>query len=147
MQPELYTDYLAYDSLINQYVLTEQALMEYCAIDLRAELAATNGTAPDLQVLVFCRRVSQLVYGVMRGRVLSGSERLQDYAIDQFTEAKSILFRALCAQAYFMRYEGDLKLSMDETMRRLAIDDEVINILNETVPQLGHSLVYSGVWR
>ncbi len=143
---ESYNDYMNFDELTGQFVLTEKALTEYCAIDLRSELTSTRATSPDMQIKVFNRRVSQLVYGAMRNRVMLGCEHAQDWAVYNLPDARGKLFRALCAQATFMCYNGDQKLSMDESLRRLAVDDEVLNILGENVHELGHSLIYGGAW-
>lgn len=143
---EVYNDYMYFDELTGQFVLTEKALTDYCAIDLRSELAETQEAAPETQINAFCRRVSQLVYGVLRESVMTGAEHIQAWAIQRLPDARSKLFRALCAQATFMRYNGDQKLSMDESLRKMALDDEVMNILGENVCGLGHSLIYAGVW-
>ena len=146
MGVEIYNDYMYFDELTGQFVLTEKALTDYCAIDLRSELAATQATSPDTQINVFCRRVSQLVYGVMRNCVMAGAEDLQNYAILCLPDAREKLFRALCAQATFMSYVGDQKYSTEERLRKMAIDDEVYSILEENVCGLRHSLIYAGAW-
>ena len=143
---DVYNDYMLLDSLTGHYILTEKALTDYCAIDLRAELAETQAAAPDVQINALCRRVSQLVYNVLHDGVMTGMEKLQSCAIMNIPEARSKLFRALCAQATFMRYNGDQKLAMDKSMRMLAIDDTVYSILEEDVCALGHSLLYAGCW-
>lgn len=63
MQNQLYIDdYMIFDETTGHYVLTEKAIVERCAVDIRARLTAANAAAPEAIINRLCRTVSDDIY-------------------------------------------------------------------------------------
>lgn len=138
-----YSDELMrYDELTNMYYLTEQALKRR-GIDLRTRLAMTNSPSPEYVINGLLETVSELIYNYIHEFSLSNCR--QDYIINSFSQARSIVYKALLQQAVYMLKVGNLSLSVDENVRKLAIDNSAKATLNTTITEIGASILYRGV--
>ncbi len=138
-----YSDELMrYDELTNMYYLTEQALIRR-GIDLRARLAMTNAPSPEYVITGLLETVSELIYNFIHQQ--SHNNCRQDEIINRVEQARSIVYKALLQQAVYMLKVGNLTLSVDENVRRHAIDTSAIATLSTTITEIGASILYRGV--
>lgn len=137
-----YSDELMrYDELTNMYYLTEQALI-LRGIDLRARLSMTNSPSPEYVINGLLETVSELIYNYIHE--FSMNNEYQDKIINHIEQARSIVYKALLQQAVYMLKVGNLTLSVDENVRRHAIDTSAISTLSTTITEVGASILYRG---
>jgi hypothetical protein len=138
-----YSDELMrYDELTNMYYLTEQALVRR-GIDLRTRLSMTNSPSPEYVINGLLITVSELIYNYIHS--FSQYNAKQDEIINRVEQARSIVYKALLQQAVYMLKVGNLTLSVDENVRRHAIDSSAIATLSTTITEVGASILYQGV--
>ena len=58
---------MRFDETLNQYILTEAALLKF-GVDIRARLFATSGVAPENEINYAVYRVSNIIYERRYGR-------------------------------------------------------------------------------
>lgn len=135
-------DNMRFDEKLNRYVLTEKALLNM-GIDLRSRLAARKATSPELLIDNKLNAVSRRVYGFLHK--YSVNNRWQDNVIATAPSARNIIYEALKAQTEFELNVGNLYLSVDESKIKLAISEEVEQILLQPICEIGRSILYTGV--
>jgi hypothetical protein len=121
----------------NRMILTEDALRDN-GIDLRANGMGTEG------ILFFNKRVSALLYGYISR--FSQNEEMQKYWISSLEGAKRNFYNALVAQSYYMAFVGDKTLEGTQDGKLFAIDAVAMDELNKTIPELGCTLTYAGIY-
>lgn len=135
-------DNMIFDENLNQYLLTETALMNY-GVNLRARLSSTSGVSPESQINYAVYRVSNIIYGFIHEHNTNTS--LQDYYLAKVPSLRQIIFKAMLAQALYMFNVGALDDSTDERLRSMAITNEAIRELNKDVPELRlPTILYTG---
>ncbi len=140
---EPYSDELMrYDELTNMYYLTEEALIRR-GVNLRARLTMTNAPSPEYVINGLLETVSEMIYNYIHD--FSHNNCRQDMIINTSSQARSLLYKALLQQAIYMLKVGNLSLSVDEDVRKKAIDQNAINTLNTTITEVGASITYLGV--
>lgn len=138
-----YSDELMrYDELTNMYYLTEQALVRR-GIDLRTRLSMTNSPSPEYVINGLLITVSELIYNYIHS--FSQYNSKQDKIINHIEQARSIVYKALLQQAVYMLKVGNLSLSVDENVRKQAIDYSAKVTLDTIIVEMGIPLTYSGV--
>ena len=65
-------DLIRYDELLNQYVLTKDALV-YFGVDVRSRLSDTSGIAPETQINYVTYKTSNIHSWFQRGQRIAGS--------------------------------------------------------------------------
>lgn len=138
-----YSDNLMrYDSLTNMYYLTEEALVRR-GIDLRTRLAMTQAPNPEYVINGLLETVSEMIYNYIHE--YSHFNSLQDKIINHIEQARSLIYKALLQQAVYMLKVGNLSLSIDDAVRRRAIDQNAKQTLNTTIAEIGRPITYAGV--
>lgn len=145
MQYPYSDDFMRYDEVTGHYVLTERALVERLAVDLRSRLAETSTVNPENVIENFLRTVSDMVYEYVH--TYNADNSGQDRWIATLPEFRPILQRAMEYQAMYVAHVGNLYLSVDANERENAIDVLCKNILGTVVPRLGVSILYTGAIR
>ena len=135
---------MMYDSLLNEYVLTPAAA-EGLGISLTGRLRQKGAVNAEIVARNVLEEVSNMVYAYLHRFVFD--ENLQDLAVATLPSARPIIKNALKAQFKYYMQVGNLSRSTDENKRKLAMDETAKSILDRELPELGHSLVYSGPWR
>lgn len=138
-------DYMTFNKLTGRYVLTEQAFKEF-GYDIRSQIIEGGMVTPENIINGFMRTVSDMVYGYIHQ--FSGNNARQDAFIATVPELRQIIMQAMLYQAAYMYANGNLSLSTKPEERERAIDNTCIDMLNQTVPSLGASILYSGegIW-
>ena len=134
-------DLIRYDELLNQYVLTKDALV-YFGVDVRSRLSDTSGIAPETQINYVTYKTSNMIYGYIHG--FNADNALQDHYISTLDSLRKILFKAMIEQVMDMFKVGVLDDSLDINERAMAISPAAIRELNVTVPELGVCILYRG---
>ena len=134
-------DFMRFDNDLNQYVLTEAALLKF-GVDIRARLSATSNIAPENEINYAVYRVSNLIYGYIHDH--NANNPLQDFYIAHCPSLRQVMFKAMIAQLLYMFRVGALDDSTDEKERGMAITNEARRELNRTVPELGVCILYTG---
>lgn len=135
-------DYMLFDELTNRYVLTEKALLSR-GINIRAETAETDTVTPEAVIENLVRLASDMIYAFIHQH--SANNMLQDCLIAQVPSLRPIIYRVMLYQAVYVYQNGNLYLSTGENERKKAIDPLAVQELGLTVPELGTSILYSGV--
>lgn len=142
-QIQPYSDELMrYDELTNMYYLTEEALIRR-GIALRARLAMTNSPSPEYVINGLLETVSEMIYNYIHS--FSTNNECQDVIINHVEQARSIVYKALVQQAVYMLKAGNLSLSVDENIRRNAIDQNAKTTLDTVIRDIGRPITYTGV--
>lgn len=134
-------EYMVVDELTGHYVLTEAALLSR-GIDLRARLSETSTVSPENVINNVLQTASDMIYQFIHDH--NFSNQMQDYMILKVPSARQIIYRAMLYQAVYVCTVGNLYLSKDKTERTAAIDVLAQSILNNVMPEAGHSLLYTG---
>lgn len=135
-------DYMVFDTISNQYVLTEAALKSR-GFDLRNEVITGDFVNPEAVIQGFFMFVSDTVYAYLHN--FAADTTRQNFLIATVPSLRNIILRAMLWQAIHMYKNGDGWLSDDKNVQDTAIDKRCISILNENVPELGQSILYCGV--
>lgn len=136
-------DYMFYNERSGHYELTEKALMEMYGINIRARIAQNSTINPEIVIQNFVRTVSDMVYQFIHEHNVDNCR--QDYLISHIPELRDIIQRAMGYQAVYVMNVGNLYLSPKPEERAAAIDYLCQSVLNNVVPGLGVSILYSGV--
>lgn len=133
-------DYMVFNKLTGRYVLTEQAFTDF-GYDLRSQIIDSY-TSPENIIQGFFRTVSDMVYGYIHS--FSANNMLQDYFIASLSSLRPTIMQAMLYQAAFMYLNGNLTLSTKPEDKAAAIDTTCRDYLDQTVPELRTSILYSG---
>ena len=139
-----YSDnFLKYDEITGQYVLTEDALVAN-GTNLRQRLEYNRSIDPTAIILRHLTRVSDVIYSFIHS--YSNENERQNHAIQIIPSLRVMIYRAMLAQSEYMLLHGDLTRSTDEKKRALAIDNTAKQILETTNKELGVSILYAGCY-
>lgn len=134
-------DNMTWDEEWQRYTLTEAGLRAH-GVNLRPMLEAGLAEDTTLDIVEFCRIVSDLIYNYIHSFTVRNS--LQDHWIASSSQARQIIERAMARQAQYMAARGNLSQSLDERHRDMDIDKSASGILSTTIPELGYALTYAG---
>lgn len=135
-------DYMRYDEASGHYVLTEKALMEKCGVNLRARMSETALVSPEVAIERVVTTVSDMIYQFIHEHNVNNAR--QDCLISTVPELREIVQKAMIYQAIYVLNVGNLYLSTKPEERAVAIDYLAQSVLNNTVPCLGVSILYTG---
>lgn len=136
-------DYMRFDDVTKQYVLTETALMSK-GINLRARLEENTTVIPDTVIENVVQTASDMIYQYIHMHNIDNG--MQDYIIAKVPSARQVIYRAMLYQVMYVCNVGNLYLSKEKADRDAAIDVLAIQILNTTLPEVGRSVLYTGSW-
>lgn len=136
-------DYMRFDDVTKQYVLTETALMSK-GINLRARLEENTTVIPDTVIENVVQTASDMIYQYIHMHNIDNE--MQDYIIAKVPSARQVIYRAMLYQVMYVCNVGNLYLSKEKADRDAAIDVLAIQILNTTLPEVGRSVLYTGSW-
>ena len=134
-------DYMIFDKLTGQYVITEKALMDR-GINIRARLSETAGVTPEAVISTIVHTASDMIYQFIHEH--NTNNAAQDCLIARCPQVRPVIFRAMLYQAVYVVNVGNLYLSTDDAERSKAIDKLAEGVLGNVIPGLGISLLYTG---
>lgn len=126
-------DYMTFNESSIRYTLTAKCVLDKLGIDLTAQ-AKADGQG----VQAFLERVSMLTYRKMHEY---GYDKWQDKIIATTEDGREVIQKAMLEQFFYMKSVGDLSLSTNIEERKLYASDSVVDILNETIYEIGESVI------
>ncbi|MBQ0099417.1 MAG: hypothetical protein KBS91_02580 [Firmicutes bacterium] len=137
-------EYLQYSETTNRFILTEKYVTEVLGIDIASKLSQNDVLNTQGALMLLLDKVSTQVYNYIHK--FNANNNMQDCIIKNTKGGQNILLRAMSSQLIHILTVGDLRLSTDEKQRALYFSEDAKDILNETIPELGTSLLYCGRW-
>lgn len=126
----------------NRIYLTEKAVNDY-GINLRERINMLGIDSPETVIKSILRQVTRQVYNYIHS--FSIHNELQDWTILNIKSAANIVIDALLIQVEYVTQVGNLSFSMDKSHRELILSSELYDQLSITIPEIGRSIIYSGV--
>lgn len=135
--------YMIFDEEMDQYVLTEAYALEQLGIDLSSQVNERNAVNPEIMLRRYLKTVSNEIYNFVRSHALD--DHRQNELLKVVPSLRFILREAMAAQLLYMRMNGALSFEADKEKQALAICAESKGFLNRYVPELGCSILYTGL--
>lgn len=126
------TEYMTFNEMTGQYVLTAKAILDNLGIDLNV-LAKDNGNG----VNAFLKRVSYLTYRKLHEY---GFDEVQDMTVATTETGRKIIQEAMLEQAFYVKSVGDLSLSTKPEERKLYASDSLESIFDKVIPETRRAL-------
>lgn len=104
-------DYMTFDEMTGHYVLTEKAIVERCAIDIRARFAEDKTINPEIVINKLCRTVSDQIYSFIHQ--FSVYNKQQDCMLASNPSLRAVIQRAMEYQAEYILGNGDIYMSLE----------------------------------
>lgn len=130
-------DYMTFDELTGQYVLTEKFALDRYGLELQEDANERNATNQQIATQAILRQVSNIIYSFFHA--FSIYNKRQDNIIATNPNMRNVIMRAMGEQLMYMAQVGDLSRSTDVEKRKLAVDENAKNIL------INSGICYSGV--
>lgn len=139
-----YSDhYMTFDETSNRYILTEQYALEQLGINLAERVNERNSNNQQIAVKRILRTVSNQIYNYIHLHCVN--DALRDVVIAKVPSARAIVQEAMGEQLVYMALKGDMSRSTEKDKRELFIDENAKNILLRQIPELGYSLLFTGI--
>ena len=135
-------DYMVFDQTTYRYYITEKLLLDAC-VDLRRRLASRKAPNPEGTINSLIKIATRHIYGFIHAHTVN-TQRV-DCIIATVPSARPIMQEALLTQAIYIFFNGDLYLSVKPEDKAAAISEEAVQILGQILPEIGRSLLYTGV--
>ena len=113
-------DYMIWDKVTKQYVLTEKALLERVGVNLRARMAESSLISPEVVIASFCTTISDMIYQFIYEHITESKRIIA--LIATVTEIRAKVQRAMELQAVYVLNVGNLYMSVKAEEREVAID-------------------------
>lgn len=134
-------DNMVFNKITGRYVLTENAFIAF-GYDIRSQIVQGGMVSPENIIQGFLRTVSDLVYGYIHK--FSADNMRQDRLIATLPSLRGIIMQAMLYQAAYVYLNGNLSLSTKPEERDRTMDSTCIEMLNQTAPEIGTSILYVG---
>jgi hypothetical protein len=135
-------EYMVFDEKTNRYVLTEKYILDAYGIDLQSIVNDRNAINPQAMSERVLRMVSNAVYNEIHK--YNVNTQVQDQMITYVPSARDKIQRAMAEQFLYFMENGDLSRSTLPEKRALSFDKNALAVLEEVLPELGISLLYTG---
>lgn len=136
-------DFMRFDKITHQYVLTEAALLSK-GIDIRARMSATATVSPENVIQTLVETVSDMIYQYIHDQSMDNDA--QDWVIAHNPRLRLLMQRAMLAQAVHVINLGNLYLSSRVEDRENAINTVAKSLLDNVISCAGTSITYRGEW-
>lgn len=134
-------EYTIFDLSTGRYVLTEKYVRDQLGIDLSARINERNAINPQALISRFLKQASNMVYNYIHEH---NDGRIQDLLIAKVPSLRKIIQEAMAEQFIYLSTVGDVSRSTEKTKRELSMDKNCIQVLLQTVPELGTTILYIG---
>ena len=131
---------MVYDEILNQYVLTPAAILDYYGIDLVSE--AKSDSYGDKAINAIMKMISTHCYNYIHQFTVHN--KMQDMFIATTEEGRKLIYRAMLEQFSHVKKYGDLSANPDESKRKMWFSPQAAAILNKPL-SIGVPITYSGV--
>lgn len=135
-------EYMTFDNVTNHYILTEKYVTEILAIDLDERINERTTINPQAMKNRLLRMASTHVYNFIHEHNINTIK--QDYWIAVVPSLRLIIQQAMGEHLTYIIQDGDWTRSADLSKRSVWFDKSAQDILGQTVPELGTSILYTG---
>lgn len=135
-------EYMVFDEKTSRYVLTAKYILDAYGIDLQSIVNDRNAINPQAMSERVLRMVSNAVYNEIHK--YNVNTQVQDQMITYVPSARDKIQRAMAEQFLYFMENGDLSRSTLPEKRALSFDKNALAVLEEVLPELGISLLYTG---
>lgn len=136
-------DFMRFDKITHQYVLTEAALLSK-GIDIRARMAATAAVSPENIIQTLVETTSDMIYQYIHDHSMDNNA--QDWLIAHNPNLRLLIQRAMLQQAVHVINLGNLYYSSNADERKNAINSVAKSLLDNVVCCAGSAITYTGEW-
>lgn len=135
-------EYMIYNEQAKRYVLTEKDVLDNLGINLSARMKSKNGSTNLNVINSLLNLASVHVYRFIHEHSINNS--WQDCVIANTEKGRQIIKEAMEQQLVYVLTIGDLSRSTDSAKRAFWFDDTAKEILYQTIPEIGTSILYTG---
>lgn len=136
-------DYMYFDNDSNRYVLTPKCLLDKFGVDLESALSERKAVNAQIMVQAFLREVSDDIYDYIHEYNVDTHK--QDMLISCVPSLRKIIQTAMEKQFLYSRLNGVLGFSAVKEEQDQAVCPKAVKALGQIVPELGFSILYTGV--
>ncbi len=136
MNYPLIDEYMTYDYNSHRYVLEPKYIYDKYKVILSNVLLSEELVKPFMDL------ISVQVYGFIHKHNINTA--LQDYLIAKTKSGRRIIKEAMEQQFLYVASVGDVTRMLEEARRIHWVDISAENILNEIMPEIGSSILYTG---
>lgn len=136
-------DYMTFDEESNRYVLTTKYVLEKLGVDLEGALSERKAVNAQILANRFLVEVSDDIYEFIHSHSIYTAQ--QDCLIANVPSLRKIIQKAMGQQFLYSRLNGLLGYSAETEKQQNRICPKAIDTLGQIVPELGQSILYTGV--
>lgn len=139
-----YSDnFMVFDELSKRYVLTNDYVMQRLGVDLAGTANERGLVNPSTAVQHLLEEVSDDIYNFIHAH--NANTEKQDLLIAHVPSLRLIIQKAMGQQLLYSRMNGFMSYSADKDKQFMAICPKARQTLLQIVPELGFSILYTGV--
>lgn len=136
-------DHMYFDDKSNRYVLTSKCVLDKYGVDMERALSERKAVNGQIMAQAFLREVSDDIYDYIHEYNVNTHK--QDLLIAYVPSLRNIIQTAMEKQFLFSRLNGVLGFSAVKEEQDQAVCPKAIKALEQIVPELGFSILYTGV--
>lgn len=137
-------EHMIYDDASKRYILTSKYVFEVLGVDLEGALSERQAVNAQVMAKQFLTEVSDDIYDFVHSH--SVNTHRQDYLIATIPSLRKIIQKAMGQQFIYSRLNGLLGYSVEAEKQQAKICPKAKDTLLQTVPELGFSILYTGVY-
>lgn len=139
-----YSDnFMIFDETSKRYVLTNEYVRQRLGIDLIGSASERDFSNSEIAVKHFLEEISDDIYNFIHAHNINTAK--QDLLIAYVPSLRNILQKAMGQQVIYARMNGMLAYSTDKDKAYMAVCPKAKQTLLQVVPELGYSILYTGV--
>lgn len=136
-------EFMTFDEETKRYVLTNEYVMQRLGIDLAGTANERGLVNPQIAVKHLLEEVSDDIYNFIHSHNLNTAK--QDMLIAHIPSLRLIIQKAMGQQLLYSRMNGFMAYSADKDKQFMAICPKARQTLLQVVPEIGISILYTGV--
>lgn len=136
-------DYMVFDKDSNRYILTSKCVLDKFGVDLEGSLSERKAVNAQILAQAFLREVSDDIYEYIHEYNVNTHK--QDLLIACVPSLRKIIQAAMEKQFLYNRLNGILGFSANKDEQAQGICPKAAKELGTIAPELGHSILYTGV--
>jgi hypothetical protein len=137
-------EYMIFEEDSKRYVLTSKYVFEVLGVDLEGALSERKAVNVQVMVKHFLTEVSDDIYDFIHAHGFNTEK--QDYLISKCPSLRKIIQKAMGQQFIYSRLNGLLGYSVEAEKQQAKICPKARETLLQTAPELGFSILYTGVY-
>lgn len=136
-------EFMTFDEETQRYVLTNEYVMQRLGVDLAGTANERGLVNPQIAVKHLLEEVSDDIYNFIHLHNLNTAK--QDMLIARIPSLRLIIQKAMGQQLLYSRMNGFMAYSADKDKQFMAICPKARQTLLQVVPEIGISILYTGV--